>query len=229
MRAVFSWCHKLALALALALGAPALGCAAPKPASGPTDVLKEYARALDEGRIEAAYALLSEEAQRSLPFPAFERLVKENPEEIKEISVSLLRPAAPPAVTATVTTPSGERLLLIYEGDGWRVDGSAVDLYSQLTPEAAVESFVRAYDNQRYDILMRFVPERELEGLSEQKLRKAWKGEQKPEMDRLTQALKAALPTGRIEQIGDRATFAYGAAGTVQLLRENGKWKIEDL
>jgi len=108
------------------------------------------------------------------------------------------------------------------------VDGSAVDLYSQATPEAAIHAFLRAYDNQRYDVLLRFVPERQAEGLDEAKLKKAWEGEQKEEMDRLTQALQAALPTARFEFLGDRATMAYGAGGTVEFVREAGTWKIED-
>jgi hypothetical protein len=28
---------------------------------------------------------------------------------------------------------------------------------------------------------------------------------------------------------GDRATMAFGSAGTVELVRERGVWKVEDL
>ena len=45
----------------------------------------------------------------------------------------------------------------------------------------------------------------------------------------LPQALKAALPTARFEVLGERATMAYGAGGTVELVREHGVWKLEDL
>ncbi len=48
------------------------------------------------------------------------------------------------------------------------------------------------------------------------------------EMLRITSALRAALPTAQFEEIGDRATMAYGSGGTVQLVREHGAWKIED-
>ena len=63
--------------------------------------------------------------------------------------------------------------------------------------------------------------------LDQARLEKAWRGEQKGEMDRLTQALAAALPTARFEHLGDRATMAYGAGGTVELIREDGVWKVE--
>jgi hypothetical protein len=178
--------------------------------------------------VEEAYALLSREAQKSIPFDAFKRMVSENPDEVHDIAQALSGPAGPPLITATVTTPDGETLLLVLEGDTWKVDGSAVDLYSQTTPEAAIHAFLRAYDNKRYDILMRFVPERQSQGLDAAKLKKAWEGEQKEEMERLTQALRAALPTARFEFLGDRSTMAYGAGGTVELVREAGAWKIED-
>ena len=82
-----------------------VGCGGPAPAKGPRDVLTQYAVALDEGRVEDAYGLLSDEAKKTLPFDAFQRMVKENPDEVKQVSRSLLRPSGPPRVTATVSSP----------------------------------------------------------------------------------------------------------------------------
>jgi hypothetical protein len=205
-----------------------VACSSARPARGPKETLDTYAQALREGRVKDAYALLSDEAQKNIPYEAFERMVKENPEEVRDIASSLSRPSGPPLVTATVTAPNGESLLLIYEDGHWKVDGSAIDLYSQASPEAAVRAFIRAFQNKRYDVLLRFVPDGKKEGLDEQKLKKAWEGEQKDEMERLTQALSAALPTARFERIGERATMSYGAGGSVELVREHGIWKIEE-
>jgi hypothetical protein len=116
----------------------------------------------------------------------------------------------------------------VYEDGSWRVDSSAIDLYSQTSPESAVRAFIRAFQNHRYDVLLRFVPDGKKEGLDAAKLKKAWESEQKEEMERLTQALEAALPTAKFERIGERATMAYGAGGTVELVREHGAWKIEE-
>ena len=38
-----------------------------------------------------------------------------------------------------------------------------------------------------------------------------------------------SLPTAKVELFGDRATLAFGAGGSVELVRERGLWKIEDL
>ncbi len=205
-----------------------LACSAQKPVESPKQVLDAYAQALKAGRTQEAYDLLSDQAKNSISFEAFQRMVQENPGEIQEIAQALERPSGPPLVTATVTTPNGETLLLVYENDEWRVDGSAIDLYSQATPKGAIFAFIRAFENKRYDVLMRFVPNAKREGLDEKKLKAAWEGEQQQEMERLVQALKAAMPTARLEVLGDRATMAYGAGGTVELLREQGVWKVEE-
>jgi hypothetical protein len=78
-------------------------------------------------------------------------------------------------------------------------------------------------------VLLRFVPDAQRGNLSPAALEKAWTGEQREEVERMMGALKAALPTARFELLGERATMAYGAGGTLELVRENGAWKVEDL
>jgi hypothetical protein len=220
--------RRAALLLCLVGLTPACGGSA---GADPERVLHDYSVALEGGRAEEAYALLSAESKKSISFIQFQRILKENPEEARELGQSLRRPqVAPPRVTATVTGPDGESsILLVYEQGAWRVDASAIDLYSQRTPEAAVRAFLRAYENRRFDVLLKFVPEDQGEGLTAAELKKAWEGEERADMDRLTGALKASLPTAKVELFGDRATLAFGAGGSVELVRERGLWKIEDL
>lgn len=221
---------KMRTALLLSMMALALGCGGSAGAD-PDKVLREYSLAVETGQAEEAYALLSSESKKSISFEQFQRILKENPEEARELAQSLRRPQnGPPRVTATVTGPDGESsILLVYEHGAWRVDASAIDLYSQRTPEAAVKAFLRAYENRRFDVLLKFVPDDQSEGLTAAELKKAWEGEERADMDRLTGALKASLPTAKVELFGDRATLAFGAGGSVELVRERGLWKIEDL
>lgn len=216
--------------LLVAFSTGVFGCASGGAGENPDRVLSAYSHAIREGRAADAYALLSDDAKKSIPFESFQKILRDNPDEVRELSQALDRRSGPPRVTATVTAPNGQSVLLVYEGGAWRIDGSAIDLYSQATPEAAVLAFVRAFENRRYDVLLRFVPDSERAGLSAELLRQAWEeGEQRAELERLTQALKAALPTAQFEILGDRATMAYGAGGTVELVREHGVWKLEDL
>jgi hypothetical protein len=204
------------------------GCAAGADTLSPRQALHQYALALQERRVEDAYALLSHEARAGLPFSEFAQMVQENSSEINEISSRLLRPAEPARITTTLTSPDGDTLLLVYQGEGWKVDGSSLDLYSQQSPEEALAAFVRAFENRRYDVLMRFVPDSKKHDLSVEQLKAAWEGEQREQLQRLTQALKASLATLRVELIGTRATVGYGAGATVELVHERGTWKIED-
>jgi superfamily I DNA/RNA helicase len=207
-----------------------VACAAGSNASSPEAVLSSYARAIQRGHLAEAYALLSDDAKKSINFEEFKRMIQENPEQAQELVRALDRPqSGPPRVTAKVTGADGEPLLLVYESGAWRVDGSAIDLYSQATPESAALAFLRAVENKRYDVLLRFVPDSQRDGLSEATLRSAWEGEQKQDMARLSEALKAALPTAHFEVVGERATLAYGAGGTIELVREHGAWKVEEL
>jgi hypothetical protein len=217
------------LAALAALVAVTQGCASTRASARPDETLRAYSKALRDGRAKEAYGLLSDDAKKTIPFESFARIVKENPEEVSELATALERPADAPRVTATVTPPGGPVLLLVYEDGAWKIDGSSVDLYSQATPERAVFAFVRAFDNGRFDVLLRFVPDAQRGNLSPAALEKAWTGEQREEVERMMGALKAALPTARFELLGERATMAYGAGGTLELVRENGAWKVEDL
>lgn len=204
------------------------GCNKPEPLA-PKAALDSYAAALREGRADRAYSMLSDEAKRDLPFGAFEQMLRDNPAEAQQLAAQLSSVSAPVRVTATVTAADGEVLLMVMEDGQWRVDGSVVELYGQQTPRQALESFVRALDRGRYDVLLRFVPKGKRGDLTAADLKKAWEGEQSEEIRALTEVLRASLPTVRIEVVGDRATVAFGAGGAVELIREQGIWKVEDV
>ncbi len=215
-----------ALVVASSFACAVAACGAPK-AEDPGSVLRSYARALDEGRADDAYRMLSEEARRGISIEAFRRMVKDSPEEVREIAKALARPTATPVVTAVVTSGNGQELSLVLENGRWKVDATAVDLYAQDTPRHAIQGFVRAVERKRYDVVLKFVPDSHKEGLDAAKLKTAWEGHDKEEIEQIVAALRQALPTASIEETGDRATLAYGA-GTMQLVRERGLWKIED-
>lgn len=216
-----------AVAAALVFAALAVsGCAA-SHAEDPQSVLRSYAHALEEGRSDDAYRLLSDDARRGVSLEAFRRMVKDNPDEVREIGKALGRPTSPPLVTATVTGASGEQLVLVLENGKWKLDPASLDFYAQDTPKHVVMGFVRALERRRFDVILRYIPDAHREGLDAERLKAAWEGPDKEEMLHVLTALKQALPTASIEETGDRAALAYGA-GTLQLVRERGLWKIED-
>jgi hypothetical protein len=215
------------LSLGVLAASAALAACAARAGTDPESTLHAYARALDEGRADLAYAYLSDEARRGISLEAFRRIVKEDPDGVRELARSLERPAAPAVVSATVTSPSGEELQLVLENGKWRIDASAIDLYAQDVPRRAIEGFIRAVERKRYDVVMQYVPDAHKEGLDAAKLREAWEGPEKAQIGQVISALKRALPSATIEETGERAAMVYGV-GTIQLLREHGLWKIEN-
>ena len=154
-------------------------------------------------------------------------MVKENAAEMKDIAQALARPASDPVVTATVTSPKGETILLVYEEGRWRLDGSAINLYGQATPQPVGRGFLRAFERKRYDVMIRFVPDSHLEGSTPRSSSRVGRRPERGDDPHHVPRSKRA-PTAQFEEVGDRATMAYGSGGTVQLVREHGVWKIED-
>jgi hypothetical protein len=215
------------LALAVACGLVACG---PTRMGSPNAVMRAYATAVIDGRADAAYAMLSDEAKKGMSPDAFAEILRKYPQEALEIGHSLARPTGDPYVTATVTLANGETIAMVLEEGVWHVDGAAIDFYSQSSPRQAIAGFARAFQRKRFDVLLRYTPDAHLDGLTEARLQAAW-GEGKPEGKKVADKLdviSSKLATAKIEEVGDRATVDY-ESGIVTLVREHGAWKIEDL
>jgi hypothetical protein len=84
-------------------------------------------------------------------------------------------------------------------------------------------------ERKRWDVVMRFVPAADREGMTPDAIRSSFEGEGREEATRLVAQLRAHLDDP-MEEVGDRATLQYGDTDrhTVSLLREDGVWKVED-
>ncbi|MBO6939692.1 MAG: hypothetical protein JJ863_32275 [Deltaproteobacteria bacterium] len=201
------------------------GC--PARSARPASVVEAFGDALDDARYEDAYALLSAQYRRRVPFSEFRESLARNPSEVREL-VGLLRHVdEADEVEAAVPLPDGDELTLVLVDGKWRIRGNVVDFYDQSSPRAALRSFVRAMERRRYDVVMRFVPEADREGMSPEQMQQAWEGENREEIERLIADLRSSLDEP-IEIVGDRATMSYGDGAAVQFVREDGLWRIED-
>ena len=118
-------------------------------------------------------------------------------------------------------------LRLEQHGDRWFIATDVVEFYDQSTPRAALRSFVRAMERQRYDIVLRLVPTPDKEGLTTDRMKESWSGEGREEVERMLSNLRNHLDNP-IEIVGNHATMPYGDRMRVQFLREGESWKIED-
>lgn len=217
-------------AAALGLGGTLLlvACRSNSPsASDPAAVLREYAGALERGRYDEAYELMSLEYRKRYTRAEFERALKERPDELKQMLAQLRERPRQVDVSAQVGYGEGDALKLSVERGAWRIDSDPLEFYGQRTPGEALRSFVRAIERRRYDVVLRFVPAKWAEAMTAEKLRAQWEGDKKAELERLLKNLKANLGAP-IEEDGDNATMPYGENFKVAFVREDGVWKIAD-
>jgi hypothetical protein len=219
---------RLAATACLVGGALLAGCTSVQQSPlRPEPVLQQYARALDAGRFDDAYALMSLEFRKRYDRAEFVRMLKERPEELQQITAQLHARPARVHVSAQVGYGDGEAMTLAVEGGQWRIASDVLAFYGQSSPAEALRSFVRAIERRRYDVVLRFVPKRWATAMTVDKLRAQWEGGKRAELRRLHKNLKASLGA-LIEQSGDAATMPYGENFKVVFVREDGVWKIED-
>lgn len=216
-------CRTIVLVCALC----ASGCPGVSAGSTPESTVAAFSTALRRGEVEEAYGLMSESYRRRVGLVEFRRLFRDYPAEVQQTARAMARRSGRAEQEAVVEYGEGETLRLVREHGSWRVATDVVDFYDQSTPRAALRSFVRAMERRRYDVVLRLIPEADREGMSAERMREAWEGEGREEVERLLSNLRASLDNP-IEEVGDRATMTYGDRFRVQFVREDGVWRIED-
>lgn len=208
------------LALVTALTACRAGDPRPEP------VLAAYLGAIAAGRLDDAYALLSSEYKRTHDRAAFERSLTLAD---RQAASDKLR-SARVVPTAEVELPEGDRVPLVLERGEWRFQRDPLDFYPQRTPEESLRSFIRAVENRRYDVCLRFVPLRYRTTLTTDRLRERWEGEKRKEMNDQLAAARARLGEPfELDSTGDTARLTVGERKQARLVREDGVWKVDAL
>ncbi len=218
---------RVALAGLAAVSVLAAGCSGTGVGAGPEETLAEFARALRERRFDDAWGLMDDGYRRRVTREEFRARLGESSAETAETAATPARVVGPAEQEAIVRYGAGESVRLVRDSAGWRIATPIVDFYDQSTPRAALRAFVRAMERRRYEVVLRLVPAADREGMTVERMRTAWEGDSREEIERLVATLRGALESP-IEEVGDRATMSYGERFTVQFVREDGAWKIED-
>jgi hypothetical protein len=213
----------LALLGLLAAGMPACAHRAEEPGA----VLASFGAAVGRGDLRSAYRLTTDAYQRRVPFEAFAAGFAAEAGEPATLGRRLSVEATKVAPRVEVELALGERVPLVLEAAGWRIDGPVFEAWGQGTPRAALRTFVRAIDERRYDVLMRLVPDRYLPGLSPDRLRAFWEGTDREDHHAMLERIRAALG-GPVVESATEARLAVPPDRAVRLVREAGRWKIED-
>src|SRR4029079_6987096 len=85
----------------------------------------------------------------------------------------------------------GDKMLLVQEGGHWRIASNPLGFYDQSTPRTARRSCLRAYRLERYDIMLRFVPNAYREKMDAGKMKAQFSGPSREQMENLINTLEA--------------------------------------
>jgi hypothetical protein len=213
-----------AVATTLCLAALA-ACA---PGKGPNQTLDSYGGALKNHDFSAAYDLMSSSFRGKVSRDDYVRMMRDNGREVNETADRLRGRKGSMEVSAEFEYGLGDTMRLVQESGQWRIATNPLGFYDQSTPKAALRSFIRAYRLERWDVMLRFVPNSYREKMDAKKMQAQFTGPSREQMENLINTLEANVDEPIIER-GNDARMSYGDRYTVQFLKEDGAWKLKDL
>ncbi|HTJ40743.1 MAG TPA: hypothetical protein VL463_01565 [Kofleriaceae bacterium] len=211
------------LALVIAFGLAACG-----PHTGPDMALDSYAHALHAQDFDAAYALMSSSFRAKVSRDEFVRMLKDNPREVQDTAARLDGRHEHLEVSAELAYGLGDSMRLVQENGHWRIASDPLAFYDQSTPHAALRSFLRAYRLQRWDVMLRFLPDKYREHMDVAKMKDQFEGQSREQTEVLMNMLEANVDAPIVEK-GNEARMSYGERNEVKFVREDGAWKLKDL
>jgi len=209
----------IALGIILALGA----CGGNK---GPGQTLDRYGRALKNRDYASAYELMSSGFRGKVSREDYIRMMRDNPREVDETASRLRGKRGSLEVSAEFEYGFGDRMLLVQEDGRWRIASNPLGFYDQSTPRNALRGFLRAYRLERWDIMMRFVPNAYREKMDEAKMKAQFTGPSREQLENLINTLEANVDEPIIER-GNDAKMSYGDRFEVRFVKEDGAWKLK--
>jgi len=208
--------------------ATVLAVAACGRSKGPSQTLDKYGRALKNHDFNGAYDLMSSSFRGKVSREDYVRMMRDNPREVDETAERLRGKRGSMEVSAEFEYGLGDAMRLVQEDGRWKIATNPLGFYDQSSPKAALRSFIRAYRLERWDVMLRFVPNAYREKMDATKMKAQFTGPSKEQMESLINTLEAHLEESIIER-GNDARMTYGDRYTVQFVKEDSAWKLKDL
>ncbi len=190
--------------------------------------LDRYGKALRDGNYELAYELMSSSFRAKVSREDFVRMMRESPSEVSDTARRLDKRPNHLEISAEFEYGLGDTMRLVREDGVWKIASNPLSFYDQSSPRAALRSFIRAYRLSRWDVMLRFVPDKYREKMDVEKMRMQFQGPNHEQMEVLMNTLEANIDEP-IEPKGNEARMSYGEKYEVKFIREDGAWKIKDL
>src|SRR5262249_52608599 len=158
---------------------------------GAVDAYSAALRSRDFGK---AYDLMSEKYRKEHTRDDFIKLMKESPEDVRVTAERLEAPGRRGEVAARFGYDDpGDGLSPVAGHGSWRLAVNPLDFYPQDTPGHTLRSFVRAVELKRWDVVLRFVPNKWKEVMTVEQVRQQFDGAKRTEVDTMLRLLSANL------------------------------------
>jgi hypothetical protein len=209
---------------ALLMGLLLIGCPG---RSGPAPTIESYLLALANEQPQQAWALMSKQAQKKSSYDEHRARMKAlTPAQRKNLRL-VAHSLTDNEVALTWSYSSGHISIWTKDGDRWRINEHLMEQALLGTPQAALKSFILAYQNGDYATLFELVPRTKRKGLSVAKLQDRFGTPQlRSEVEAIISELQGvgkgiALESNkwRFEKNGHRADF----------VSEEGIWRLWNL
>jgi hypothetical protein len=155
-------------------------------------------------------------------------MMRDNPREVDETSERLRGKHGSLEVSAEFEYGLGDQMRMVQEGGEWRIASNPLAFYDQSSPKAALRSFIRAFRLERWEVMLRFVPNNYREKMDATKLKAQFSGPSKDQVETLMNTLEANVDEPITER-GNDARMSYGDRFEVKFVKEDGVWKLKDL
>jgi hypothetical protein len=195
---------------------------------GPSQTLDKYGRALKNHDFGSAYDLMSSGFRGKVSREDYVRMMRDNPREVDETAERLRGKRGSMEVSAEFEYGLGDSMRLVQEDGHWKISTNPLGFYDQTSPKAALRSFIRAYRLERWDVMLRFVPNAYREKMDAPKMKAQFTGPSRENMENLINTLEANVDEPIVER-GNDARMSYGDRFTVQFVKEDAAWKLKDL
>ncbi len=191
------------------------GCGGAEALAPAHDTARAYADAVARGDAEAVYALLDAETRAGLTLDQLRAQMADAPEELREQATAVTAALPDPQLVdtrASVPLRSGQSVVLVVEGERWRLVGTLLDSVSLATPEDAVMAFRSALERRSLSSISRILaraPRAEIDAQIERFLLDT---EDEPALD--------------VDIQGNEATVRTASGRVIRMVREAGEWHV---
>jgi hypothetical protein len=193
----------------------ATGCARSAAAQHPRGTLGEYVRHVYANNPRGAYRLLSQKVREVQSYEAFERAWRKHYQDLRaqatEIEVGIKKRKSY-KLTAHMKVGGLREVRFVHDGTGWRIKSGVTTGVEAASPREAVLALVRALEGRNFQAFLKLLTKSRREAFTR-------------EITQRLEKLKANLDRA-VDLSGNRARFQYDPRFWIQLVKENGSWKI---